>query len=244
VSQHIKHATFPVYSSFPRWSCIAPPQHASDSSSVKSASSSWSCDSSAWYVHAHVHIHKYIWCVWNGHKHFKYPEMYTCTFVNLYTYICIHTHIQVQIYNVHIHTSSGLSASAVSWVDSRDVEPNEHSAVDRCATIFHHFPRAVKNRKHSCVHIHTRTHTHTRAHVHGYIYIYTYLSDIRNFNWASSPKKLLTIHHNWHVINAYIRYTSSGESEIWRAATASFWSCIILMDMPSPSSLMKNTFRL
>jgi len=47
VSHQIKQATFPVYVVFPRWSCIAPPQHASLSSSVKSASSSWSSDSNA-----------------------------------------------------------------------------------------------------------------------------------------------------------------------------------------------------
>jgi len=144
----------------------------------------------------------------------------------MYTYIYSSTNLQCTC-------TCWLSASAVVLVDGRDVEHNEHSALDKCATIFHHFPRAVKNRKHSCVHIHTHTHTHTQTHVHAYSYIYICLSDIRNVNWAPSPKKLLNIHHNWHVINAYIRYASSGELEVWPSATALFYACIILMDMPS-----------
>jgi len=141
VSQHIKHATFPVYVVCPRWSCIAPPSHASLSSAMKSASSSWSCNSNAWCVRAHVHIHKYI---------------------RTWVHICIFMYqFWLNIYKPRAESPllRGLELTAQSWSTTNIARSIE---MPRLSTTF-----LVQSRIGNIpAYTHTHTHTHTRSHAH------------------------------------------------------------------------------
>ena len=137
-------------------------------------------------MRAHVHIHKYIRGVRNGHKHIKYHGKYTCTFVNLYTYICIHTYIQVQIYNVHVHADSPplqllwLMAETLSITNiARLINVPQFSTTSLVQSRIGNTP----------VYTYTLAHTHTHKRMYMRIHTYIYVFPISEMSSERHPQK-------------------------------------------------------